>query len=171
MIYLLEGPDGTGKTTLARNLVNKSITERKTCLFFHCTNKSERKSAEEDYTEILKDLKNWKKLDYDVVLDRAWISNIIYTTVYEPNKEHVSEDLANNLAEVVDKIIVCLPKNKNKYLMHFDNLSKIRKEDYVKNIDKIYDLFNEYANRYTRYDMFNHITDHPENINIYNIND
>lgn len=171
MIYLIEGPDGTGKTTLARNIVNKSITNKKTCLFFHCTNKSEIKSAEEDYTEILADLKKWKKLDYDVVLDRAWVSNIVYTTIYEPNKEHVSEELAEKLAKVVDKIIICLPKNKNKYLMHFDKLSKERKEDYTDNVSKVYDLFDNFANKYTRYDMFNHITDKPEEINVNSIND
>lgn len=171
MIYLIEGPDGVGKTTLARNLVNKAITDRKTCLFFHCTNKSERKSAEEDYTEILNNLKEWKKLGYDVVLDRAWISNIVYTTVYEPNKKHVSEELANKLAAAVDKIIICLPKNKNKYLMHFEKLSKERKEDYTKHLDMIYDLFSGFADKYTRYDLFNHITDHPEDIDINSIND
>lgn len=171
MIYLIEGPDGVGKTTLARNIVNKAITDRKTCLFFHCTNKSERKSAEEDYTEVLANLKKWNKLGYDVVLDRAWISNIVYTTIYEPDKEHVSEELAEKLAKVVDKIIICLPKNKNKYLMHFDKLSKERKEDYTDNVSKVYDLFNSFANKYTRYDMFNHITDKPEEIDINSIND
>lgn len=171
MIYLLEGPDGTGKTTLARNLVNKAISEKRTCLFFHCTNKSEKKSAEEDYTDFLKSLQEWKKFNYDVVIDRGWVSNIVYTSVYEPNKAHVSEDLANKLFNEVDKVIICLPKNKNKYLLHFNILAKQRQEDYVENMNKIYDLFNDFANKFYRYDMFDHITDHPENINVGEIDD
>lgn len=171
MIYLLEGPDGTGKTTLARNLVNKSITKKRTCLFFHCTNKSVLKTIDEDYQEFLENLKHWKSIDYDVVIDRAWISNIIYTTIYEPEKDKVSDTLAEELAKAVDKIIICLPRNKNKYLMHFDTLAKQREEDYIAKADKIYDMYSVFADKYIRYDMFNHITDNPESIDVDFVND
>ena len=171
MIYLLEGPDGTGKTTLARNLVNKSISEKHTCLFFHCTNTSAKKTAEVGYSEFLEDLKNWRALDYDVVIDRAWVSNIVYTTVYEPEKEHVSEELAEKLFAAVDKAIICLPKNKSKYLMNFEKLAKSRDEAYTSDMDKIYDMFNAFAEKYCRYDMFEHITDHPELLDAGVVND
>lgn len=171
MIYLLEGPDGTGKTTLARLLVNKSIEAKRSCMFFHCTNTSAKKTAEVGYSEFLEDLKNWRELDYDVVIDRGWVSNIVYTTVYEPGKEHVSEELSEKLFAAVDKAIICLPKNKGKYMMHFNKLASSREEAYLENMDKIYDMFNDYANKYCRYDVFDHFTNKPETIKIEDIDD
>lgn len=171
MIYFIEGPDGTGKTTLARNIAINSINNRKTCLFFHCTNRSSRKTADEDYSEFLEDLKTYKAKQYDVVIDRGWISNVVYTTVFEPEKAHISDEVANKLFEIVDKTIVCLPKDKSRYLNHFLELAQARREDYIQDMDKVYDMFNTYANRFCRYDMFEHITDHPELINVEEIND
>lgn len=164
MIYYLEGPDGTGKTTLARNLVNKSINEKRTCFFFHCTNKSAKRTPDEDYSEFLQNLKNWKAADYDVVIDRAFISNIVYSSIYEPGKSHISESLAEELFKIIDLVVICLPKDKAEYLRSFEELAKTREEDYIENMDKVYDMFDEYANRFHRYDMFQHFTDYPDKL-------
>lgn len=173
MIYLLEGPDGTGKTTIARNLVNASMNAKRSCMFIHCTNTSQDKSVtvDEGYERLLKDLNYWRSLDYDVVIDRAWVSNIVYTEVYEPGKAHISDEVAEKLFKAVDKAIICLPKNKGKYMMHFNNLANSRDEAYLDNMDKIYDKFNEFAEKYCRYDMFDHFTNKPEQIKIEDIDD
>ena len=169
MIILFEGPDGTGKTTIARNRVNKLIDDKKTCLFFHCTSTSGGKSADEDYSKFLEELKHFKERGFDVVIDRAWVSNIVYTEVYEPGKAHISEKLAEELFKIVDHTIICLPEDKEKYMQHFTKLSEARHEDYVENMDKIYDKFNEFAKRFTRYDMFKNITDKPESLQLEDI--
>lgn len=153
MIILLEGPDGVGKTSLGQAFANSFIANKHTCFYFHCTNKSARKSAEEDYTQLLQDLTNWKNLGYDIIIDRAWISNIVYTSVYEPEKAHVSNELVRKLFEIVDKVVICLPENKKDYLANFNKLAKMRKEDYIESVDKVYELFNTFAKIYTRYDI------------------
>lgn len=170
MIYLLEGPDGTGKTTLARMLVNKAIDNKRTCLFFHCTNTSAKKPAEEAYTDFLHDLENWKKLDYDVVIDRAWVSNIVYTQVFEPDQKHVSDELAEKLFKAVDKAIICLPKNREKYLMNFARLAESRDEAYNR-MEDIYDKFDSFAEKHCRYDMFCHYMEKLEKLDIGEIDD
>ena len=153
MIILLEGPDGVGKTSLGQAFVNDCIQNKRTCFYFHCTNKSEKKSADEDYSLFLENLKSWKSLDYDVIIDRAWISNIVYTSVYEPTKKHISSDLAKKLFDIVDEVIICLPENKSDYIQHFKSLSSQREEAYIDDMDKIYELFNTFAKVYTRYDI------------------
>lgn len=173
MIVLFEGPDGTGKTTLAKNLANRLIDDKQTCLFIHCTNTSQDKkvTVEEGYERLLKDLEYWKSLSYNVIVDRAWVSNIIYSTVYEPDAKHVSDELAERLFNAVDKAVICLPADKSAYMKNFEKLANSRDEAYTENMDKIYDLFNVFAEKYTRYDMFKHITDHPEKIQLEDIDD
>lgn len=157
MIYLLEGPDGTGKTTFAKYLVNKAIEEKRTCLYFHCTNTSSKyKSPDEGYSILLEDLKHYKELDYDIVLDRAWISNIIYTKVFEPVKDRVSEFLCKELLKVTDRPIICLPKDRSKYLQRFEELRQTREEAY-NSMEKIYDEFDKFAKDCFRYDFFDHM--------------
>lgn len=173
MIILLEGPDGTGKTTLARNLVNNVINAKRSCMFIHCTNTSQDKtvSVEEGYERLLKDLNYWRSLDYDVVIDRAWVSNVVYSEVYEPGKEHISDELQEKLFKAVDKAIICLPKDKARYMKQFEDLAKSRDEAYTENMDQIYDKFNSVAMKHYRYDMFEHFVDDPTKLDAREIDD
>lgn len=173
MIYLLEGPDGTGKSTLAKLLIDFSFRAKKSCMYYHCTSTSQSTSlsVEKAYKIFLKDLKKWRAFDYDVVIDRAWVSNIVYTQVYDPGKKHVSDKLSKKLFDAVDKAIICLPKNKEEYLKRFYELAQQRDEAYVDRMDKIYDKFNAFAESYIRYDMTKHLTDDVTTIKIEEIND
>lgn len=158
MIYLLEGPDGTGKTTLAKEIMDKSISSKNICLYFHYSNKT-LESGEENYWKILRNLKKWKKRGYDIVLDRAWISNIVYECVYNKArniKVKSNSWLEKELLKVIDKVIVCLPKDKEKYMAQFNELLEKREEAYAENMDHVYDLFNGYAEKFTRYDLFDY---------------
>lgn len=173
MIILFEGPDGTGKTTLAKNLANRLIDNKETCLFIHCTNNSQDKNVtvEEGYERLLKDLNYWRSLGYNVIIDRAWVSNIVYSSVFEPDATHISNKLSEELFKAVDKAIICLPADKARYMKQFENLAKNREEAYTENMDKVYDLFNDFAKKHIRYDMFKHLTNRPETIKLEDIND
>lgn len=104
-IYYLEGPDSSGKTTLA-----KSLTEKYNARYIHCS-----WSPDIENYGIMKylNMKLLKALDYSmyspVVLDRLVISAIFYAEVYRQDLTNESKAMANNLLSIISKSKKIIP--------------------------------------------------------------
>ena len=133
MIVLIEGPDGAGKTTLCNELM------RLDKFYYLHLNKVD--NIEEFYKNLIKDIKRFKKHNINLIIDRAYISNIVYSKVY--GGERLKGDTILKIKKYIDKTIICLPSNKKKYLEEFEELKKVRKEEYG-DMEKIYDGFSNY---------------------------
>lgn len=121
MIVVIEGADGTGKSTLANSLAryfNAKVIHRT-----HITDqpKSELYSI---YENLIMEHK-----DHNVILDRAWYSEMAYGPVFR-DKSHISIEQMHDLEKLIHLvggfIIYC--HNNDSY-----KLSQTRGEDYVEN--------------------------------------
>lgn len=141
MIILVEGPDGSGKTTLCNVFVKDYGFE-----YIHL---GPQKDIEKTYKDLIEKLKNIKK---DVVIDRAMLSNLVYSEIYGGQK--LSTDKRAEFWMLLDEIILCLPKNKNEYLNEFSKLKEEREELYKDKMETVYNFFNEFTDVCVRYDRF-----------------
>lgn len=133
MIVLIEGPDGSGKTTLCEVFVKK--------YGFHYIHLGRQEDIEETYKDLLNRLKGTKE---DIVIDRAILSNEVYTKIYGGQK--LSAKKYAKMLVFINKIILCLPKDKNRYLQEFEKLKGEREELYKDNMERVYNLFSQYKN-------------------------
>ena len=138
MLVLLEGVDGTGKTTLLKELLDRGFCCKRT--FRHDNNDARPFYKCSHSSEI-------------VVLDRSFISDMVYRMV----DNLWAEDLSmHDAAEVLDgdvKIIHCVNSN------HYEDAMK-RGEDNITDktlsdkIAFIYEIFMTYFNKYTNAKVF-----------------
>ena len=135
-IILVEGPDCTGKTTLCNQLIN-----RHSFYYKHLTRPVDVESL---YIQLIKELKKAKKTGMNIVIDRAYISNIVYANVFQ-DAGVLSNKLRLKINKLVDMIIICLPSNKLEYLKKFNGLKESRKELY-NDMEKVYDEFEKSFN-------------------------
>lgn len=157
MIVLIDGPDGSGKTTLC-DLLRKNGFE-----YIHL---SKERKVNNLYNNLILYLES-NKNNKDVVIDRAYISNIIYSNVFN-DSEYISLDNLQKIHNLVDCIILTIPKDREKYLKHFDKLKGDRPELYS-SMEKVYDSYkckDSYNfllqdKPYYIYDMF---IDTPDNV-------
>lgn len=132
-IILVEGPDCSGKTTICNSIVDNFNFK---CL--HLSKLKDNQSVDEFYINFIDNLKIQKQNNMNIVLDRAYISNIIYSTVFKQD-ETISRYLMDELKKLIDIIILCIP-DKDKYITHFNNIKNQRFELYD-NMNDIYDLY------------------------------
>lgn len=140
MVVLIEGPDGTGKSTLA-----KVFTDRYGFNYIHLGPQAD---IEETYKKLIGTLKASKN---DTVIDRAILSNEVYSEIYGGTV--LSDKKYAEMIHLVDRVIMCLPKDKDKYLKEFDKLKGEREELYKSGMEKVYNLFSRYKG-VSRYDRF-----------------
>lgn len=148
MIYLIEGPDGSGKTTLAQSIACQAIDKKEALLYLHEKQRTGVTNIPNiDYRTLIKDILEWKEKDYNVILDRGFISTIVYRSIYEPESPTVSDtSLIDDLFRVIDKVIFCLPgKDKEQYMEHFKKMVSIRQEDYpdIELAGKVWEKFSK----------------------------
>lgn len=147
-VYFLEGPDGSGKTTLANKLADIHGVD-----VIHCTYYKDDVKMNEQFHEVLDNINLKSK---GCVVDRYILSNLVYGIVFH-NCEFVSQwkiyldGLCRNW--IKDKeIVICLPADKKRYLEHFKKMTEEREEMYcsVEDMSKIYDLYEVF------YEMLSH---------------
>lgn len=149
-IILIEGPDGSGKTTLAERLAfdYKGIILHQTYRF---------KNKIPIYHGAI--LKKALKLSKEklVILDRLHISEYIYGKVFRNEKRWPWMLKTFNILckELNIPIILCLPFSAQQGLKWFEKAKTERSEMF----DNIKQVIEEYINYYEKY---------PENITIYN---
>jgi thymidylate kinase len=162
-IFVLDGPDGTGKTTLAEGLVD--------CLgakYIHLTYRF--KDKMHLYHGAAIRLCARLAEHQPVVLDRWWISEIVYAEAYRGGSKFTKhyfllEHVATQLGVTY---VICLPKDRERYLQHYEVLKDQRQEMYDEGLNRVYDGYDWFMNQYfayrenvIRYDMFRY---HQENV-------
>ena len=83
-LIILEGADGVGKSTLG-----KFLAQYFNGFYFHCTATSALIPAMRDYQQnVMENVIDNISLGRTVILDRFWISEMIYGGVLRPNNPH-----------------------------------------------------------------------------------
>lgn len=157
-LYILEGPDGCGKSTVAKTI--QSVTGYP---IIHLTYFSdpEKMQAQYDYIEGM--LRDWLFNSGDgdgYILDRFLLSNKVYQTVFQngpivKNYDSLYKLIENqNMANVT--YIHCLPNDKDRYLEHFKKMKEQREELYtdMDKMSQVYDLYREGFEDEFLYDHF-----------------
>lgn len=138
MIFVLDGPDGVGKTTLA-----KRIVERFDCKYQHLGYRWK------DKINLYHDaaIRRCAKQKETIVLDRWWPSEAVYAKAYRggspwPMYGRMAERVARRFCVVY---VYCLPDNVQEAVSRHDQLKQERDELYddISNVAKLYlDLWN-----------------------------
>lgn len=139
---IIEGPDGTGKTTLAKALMENNDALR----YEHLTNME---SPYDMYRQFI-EARN-KITEGNIILDRYILSNMVYShicgsiPVYDQSMFY--EELLAKLALDKACLIFCLPSNKEQYLEEFVKLSQER-EELITSVDVMSKIFDAYKCHY-----------------------
>lgn len=129
-IIILDGPDGCGKTTLAKHL-----EEKYGAYYMHLTWSEKLNERMFDYmAEALLHAERIAKNKL-VVIDRHMLSELVYATVYRDGsvlKPHEQNMLWNNInIRLRARTIVCLPnQHPIEIVAHFNGLKEQRQEMY-----------------------------------------
>lgn len=142
MIVLVEGPDGTGKTTLS-----KVFQDKYKYTYIHLGPCAD---IEETYKDLIDQLIECRKNGENVVIDRAIISNYVYSKVFKGTM--LGPVRAAQFVELVDEMIMCLPADKQAYLDEFNKLQNEREELY-NDMNTVYDEFSQFHTPFV-YDRF-----------------
>jgi len=155
MIYIIIGPDGSGKTSLSKKLsellnyniihMDKPITETDKLNMFN------------QYINILNNNDN-------IILDRAWYCEMVYGLIIR-NKSYINLEqmyFLENLIKNKAIIIYCTDITQNLW-----NRCIFRGEDYIKSfdiLDKIKNKYDEIINLNHNIPIFKYIIDERNSI-------
>jgi thymidylate kinase len=135
MIFILEGADGTGKSTLA-----KAIAKETSAHIYHCGFGPEW-DIEEYHKTIWRQVKAMERLVGNVVLDRFCISEIIYATCFRDGPAYdVEKFIYENIWE--DEVKWIYTRNDNAVTNHVKN-SKNRIEMF-ENMEDVTNTYESY---------------------------
>ena len=153
-VYILEGPDGSGKTTLGQKLADVHG-----CDYVHLTYYKDEEMMRTQFYDVIRRINTQKK---GFVVDRFILSNIIYGIVFHDCQfvegwKMFLDALCRDWLKGKE-IVICLPADKKAYLEHFKKMTEEREEMYcsVEDMSKIYDL----------YEVFYEMLSHNKEINV-----
>lgn len=155
-IIVLEGPDGAGKTSLAM-----ALKEYLGARYIHLTYRWKDRmhlyhGAAIRYAARL-------AAHQPVIIDRWWPSEIVYADAYRGGSNFAKyylllEHIANNIGVVY---VMCLPRDRERYLTHYNKLKNEREEMYDEGLERVYDGYETMFRHYLglkenvcRYDLF-----------------
>lgn len=155
-IFVIEGPDGAGKTSLS-----DTLKEYLGARYIHLTYRHKDKMHLYHGAALRYAARLAQK--QPVIIDRWWPSEIVYADAYRGGSNFAKyyllfEHIANKNGLVY---IMCLPEDREKYLDHYNVLKGKRVEMYDEGMSRVYDGYNEMYRHYLglkenvcRYDMF-----------------
>ena len=153
-VYILEGPDGSGKSTLGKKLKEAFDTQ-----YVHLTYYKDEEVMRTQFYDVIRRINTEKK---GCVIDRFILSNIVYGIVFHNCKfvegwKMFMDAMCRDWIKGKE-IIICLPYDKKAYLEHFKKMTEEREEMYcsVEDMSKIYDL----------YEVFYEILSHNPKVNV-----
>lgn len=84
-LYVIEGPDCSGKTTLAKFLA-RHVSQSHECAYFHCEGKSALFPAMNEVMDMVLNNAEWcfHGLGMSYVIDRHWPSEYVYGSITRP---------------------------------------------------------------------------------------
>ena len=131
-IYVLEGPDGAGKTTLARHIAD--ITKGS---ILHCSYNNDI-NIEEYHNETIQAAKRLSKFGA-IIIDRWALSEFIYGTIFRDGPSYDTEKLLNDYK---DDITYIYCRNDFATINHLHN--KINREELFEDMTEVVRLYDEY---------------------------
>lgn len=149
-VFVIDGPDGTGKSTLA-----SKISKMYKIPSYHLTWYDDKEKFQEQFANIAEKLDSFiKGSGGGFIVDRYILSEIVYNKIYRPDTK-----IIDNAAEMLETLltytntdskvmlIFALPHDKEKWLSNFEKLCKEREEMYgPEKMGKIYDEFENHWN-------------------------
>jgi len=128
-IIILEGPDGAGKTTLA-----EFLKKEYGAYVMHSTWSPELEADMEKYMEITTRMALEISQNQLVVLDRHWLSELVYSDVFRGGHNRTGMYFESHKALIggihtKNKLVICLP-DVEKAKLHFARLKEQREEMY-----------------------------------------
>lgn len=136
MIYIIEGVDGTGKTTLANEIV-----KQKNAAFLHCSFNS-RWGMRAYHEAMIRCAEDLNDNGIDVVLDRWAPSEKVYGNIYRSGQSYDTDDIIKYYYKSLNLPITWVYcKNDNAVINHLKNVSQ---RDEMFDGDKFEDLVNEF---------------------------
>ena len=86
-VFIIDGPDGTGKTTLAQRL-----SEAYNIPIYHLTYYKDREKHQKQFYTATEMIKDWfYKSEGGFIIDRYILSEIIYRKIYRPDEPLIKE--------------------------------------------------------------------------------
>ena len=131
---LIEGPDGSGKTYLAERLI-----ENLKASYIH-GKKVPKANLDRVCERMIEALTMLKENNFNVITDRFIYSQPIYEQIFENDDRNNKNHLLEWYRDHFDYQIICLPRNREKYLNEFNRLKSEREEEYNVMSD-VYDAY------------------------------
>lgn len=148
MVVLIEGPDGSGKTTLCEAIVNQGDW-----VYHHCTRDDDRyPTTDSFYKEFNPWLSSVIRYGENVIIDRSFLTNIVYSKVFHDSNV-ISDKYLKELQSMIDVVVICIPDHDN-YFNKFNHLRKERDELYDTMTD-VYEEFSKIAYSETHENLLN----------------
>ena len=149
-IFIVEGPDGSGKSTLC-----DCLSKLYSLPIIHLTYFEKQEDMDKQYErvyQIIHSLIN-HNAETGIIFDRFVSSNRVYSQVYKNSKispwTFKIKELILSIASYYDiTFINCLPADKQNYLNRYKDLASVRDElykekDEIKKMSKVYDTYKE----------------------------
>lgn len=157
MKILLEGPDGSGKTTLAKILCEAFKME-----YLHFKHESD----DNYYLGLIYSTEDYiKESTHNILVDRYIPSEIVYGNVLRSKSRiGIKDKEVSNMVKMFDRIIFCLPSDKDLYLRTFKDCLKSR-EEMVKDVKLMEDILSRYQDLYIS--LKNEYKEHKDKFLIY----